>query len=58
LIGGQALKNMGHDRHTNDFDYLVNDASLPTIDLSDVAFEIKTPPLVCGAVKINLTKTL
>jgi hypothetical protein len=29
LIGGQALKTMGHDRHTNDFDYLVNDASLP-----------------------------
>jgi hypothetical protein len=25
LIGGQALKNLGSDRSTNDFDYLVND---------------------------------
>lgn len=24
LIGGQALKNLGSDRHTNDTDYLVN----------------------------------
>jgi len=25
LIGGQALKNLGSDRYTNDVDYLVND---------------------------------
>ncbi len=25
LIGGQALRNLGSDRFTNDFDYLVND---------------------------------
>jgi len=25
LIGGQALKNLGSDRHTNDVDYLIND---------------------------------
>ena len=24
LIGGQALRNLGSDRHTNDVDYLVN----------------------------------
>lgn len=27
LIGGQALKNLGSDRHTNDVDYLVFDES-------------------------------
>ena len=27
LIGGQALKNLGSDRHTDDVDYLVNDQS-------------------------------
>jgi hypothetical protein len=27
LIGGQALRNLGSDRHTNDVDYLINDAS-------------------------------
>ena len=27
LIGGQALRNLGSDRHTNDIDYLVNDIS-------------------------------
>ena len=27
LVGGQALRNLGHDRHTNDTDYLVNDLS-------------------------------
>ena len=27
LIGGQALRNLGSDRHTNDVDYLVNDLS-------------------------------
>ena len=27
LIGGQALRNLGSDRHTNDLDYLVNDTS-------------------------------
>ena len=25
LIGGQALRNLGSDRHTEDLDYLVND---------------------------------
>jgi len=29
LIGGQALREMGHTRHTEDFDYLVNEKSLP-----------------------------
>ena len=27
LIGGQALRNLGSDRHTNDVDYLINDNS-------------------------------
>lgn len=27
LIGGQALRILGSDRHTNDVDYLVNDTS-------------------------------
>lgn len=27
LIGGQALRNLGSDRHTNDVDYLINDVS-------------------------------
>lgn len=27
LIGGQALRNLGSDRHTNDIDYLINDDS-------------------------------
>jgi len=27
LIGGQALRNLGSDRYTNDIDYLVNDLS-------------------------------
>jgi hypothetical protein len=27
LIGGQALKNLGSDRHTADYDYLINDIS-------------------------------
>jgi hypothetical protein len=27
LIGGQALRELGSDRHTNDVDYLVNDTS-------------------------------
>ena len=28
LVGGQALRELGHDRHTDDFDYLINDASV------------------------------
>jgi len=27
LIGGQALRNLGSDRYTNDLDYLVNDTT-------------------------------
>lgn len=27
LIGGQALRNLGSDRHTEDVDYLINDAA-------------------------------
>jgi len=27
LIGGQALRNLGSDRHTNDIDYLINDTT-------------------------------
>lgn len=27
LVGGQALRNLGSDRYTNDTDYLVNDMS-------------------------------
>ena len=27
LVGGQALRSLGSDRHTNDVDYLVNDLS-------------------------------
>jgi len=27
LIGGQALRELGSDRHTNDVDYLINDIS-------------------------------
>lgn len=28
LIGGQALRNLGSDRYTNDVDYLINDKSI------------------------------
>ena len=27
LVGGQALRNLGSDRYTNDVDYLINDAT-------------------------------
>lgn len=27
LVGGQALRNLGSDRYTNDVDYLINDES-------------------------------
>ena len=27
LVGGQALRNLGSDRYTNDIDYLVNDTT-------------------------------
>ena len=27
LIGGQALRKLGHDRHTDDYDYLIYDTS-------------------------------
>ena len=27
LVGGQALRNLGSDRYTNDVDYLINDMS-------------------------------
>jgi hypothetical protein len=27
LIGGQALRNLGSDRHTDDVDYLINDTT-------------------------------
>lgn len=27
LVGGQALRNLGSDRYTNDVDYLINDKS-------------------------------
>ena len=38
LIGGQALRQLGSDRHTNDFDYLVfdnstNDAFITSCDV-------------------------
>ena len=29
LIGGQALKQMGSTRHTDDFDFLINEKNLP-----------------------------
>jgi hypothetical protein len=29
LIGGQALRNLGSDRYTNDVDYLINDITSP-----------------------------
>jgi hypothetical protein len=40
LVGGQALKNLGSDRYTNDVDYLVNDLSSdqPFITSLDVDF--------------------
>ena len=28
LVGGQALRELGHDRHTEDTDYLINDATV------------------------------
>jgi hypothetical protein len=30
LIGGQALRNLGSSRHTNDVDFLINSKFLPT----------------------------
>jgi hypothetical protein len=40
LIGGQALRNLGSDRYTNDVDYLVNDKSttLPFITSEKVDY--------------------
>ena len=40
LIGGQALRNLGSDRYTNDTDYLVNDLSTkaPFITSNEVDF--------------------
>ena len=40
LIGGQALRNLGSDRYTNDTDYLVNDLSTkaPFITSDEVDF--------------------
>ena len=40
LIGGQALRNLGSDRHTDDVDYLVNDTTSksPFITSADVDY--------------------
>ena len=35
LIGGQALRNLGHNRHTDDVDYLVFDKNLPLFSKLD-----------------------
>ena len=35
LIGGQALRQLGHDRYTDDVDYLINEAGMPTFITGD-----------------------
>lgn len=35
LIGGQALRNLGHDRHTDDIDYLVYEEGKPMFTTSE-----------------------
>lgn len=35
LIGGQALRELGHDRHTDDVDYLINDSSTSEVFIFD-----------------------
>ena len=35
LIGGQALRNLGHNRHTIDVDYLIFDKNLPLFSKED-----------------------
>ena len=35
LIGGQALRNLGHNRHTIDMDYLIFDENLPLFSKED-----------------------
>ena len=35
LIGGQALRNLGSDRHTEDIDFLVNDLSSKEIFIAE-----------------------
>jgi hypothetical protein len=35
LIGGQALRNLGSDRHTEDIDFLINDKSTKEVFIAD-----------------------
>lgn len=35
LIGGQALKQLGSSRHTEDFDYLIHDETLPLFSVDE-----------------------
>lgn len=35
LIGGQALRNLGSDRHTEDIDFLVNDSTTTEIFIAE-----------------------
>ena len=35
LVGGQALRNLGSDRYTNDVDFLVNDLSTTSAFITD-----------------------
>ncbi len=35
LIGGQALRNLGSDRHTEDIDFLVNDKSTKEVFIAE-----------------------
>jgi len=40
LIGGQALRMMGSKRSTDDFDYLMNEKSLPLFSKSDLGDDL------------------
>ena len=39
LIGGQALRNLGSDRHTEDIDFLINDKSTKEVFIADAGID-------------------
>ncbi len=39
LIGGQALRNLGSDRHTEDIDFLINDKSTKKVFIADAGID-------------------
>lgn len=39
LIGGQALRNLGSDRHTEDIDFLINDSNSKETFIADAGID-------------------